>query len=276
MQTQPSAKLLRHPQQPRIVTRIIDPEPEILERLTRWRESQQPTTTTTTATSQTEKSSFLRILQTLRSSGAYSKLESEKELKSIHYQKMKRTAEAEARCNCCLCGKTVPDTIPCEKPLEAQTSSVMRLLQALPLLGKAAPGVDQAVQHESFCPECKLKKLGFQPKVTQTTRDQEVNVCGPTMKRLSATRPKQKSDESCMARIRVEKFVQRELVVQKMSVTKSVQETTVATSVKDAEDTVEDEKEQEEYKDSVDCMCSSMGSETGGGRRVRCGCGDPD
>lgn len=89
-------------------------------------------------------------------------------------------------------------------------------------------------------------------------------------------RPKKKSDESCMARIRVEKFVQRELVVQKMSVTKSVQETAVTTPVKDAENTVDDEKEQEVYEDSVDCMCNSVGSETAGGRKVRCGCGDPD
>ncbi|XP_076300588.1 uncharacterized protein LOC143218905 [Lasioglossum baleicum] len=264
MQAQPPPKLLR--QQPR------GTDAENLERLTRWKRSQNPAGAAMVGvTSQTEKSSFLRILQTLKTSGVYSKLEPEKELRTIHYGK--KSDDAEGRCNCCLCGKTVQDTPPGPKTVAstlpgASTSSVVKLLQALPLMSKTGPGVDQGVQHESLCKECNVKGLQrsakpqgpstMEPKQVQTTNDQAVSVSKPSLKELVCSKPK-KPGPPTMTMIKVQKSGRRKPPSEKTSALKSQPE--------------HKSEERKEDEDLMECICSSMGT---GVKKIRCACGDPD
>ncbi|XP_015429380.1 PREDICTED: neurofilament medium polypeptide-like [Dufourea novaeangliae] len=282
MQTQPTPRMVPRPRQPKIVVgKSFDPEPEILERLTRWKKSQETSRiTSTAATSQTEKSSILRILQDLKSSAVYSKFTAEEELRSIHYGKKFGNFGVNARCDCCLCGKMVSDVVPDQKvPLGGQTSSVMKLLQALPLLDKQAPGSDQAVQYKSVCTECRTSwhqqstganDLARQkPKVPQTqTRDQEVYACGTPRRRTPVSKIKQRSDQSCMAKIKVEKTVLRQQM-QNVNPCIYQQGTEVEPKKEDKGDKAED-------KDSIDCICTTVENDSTASRKVRCACGDPD
>ncbi|XP_078044195.1 uncharacterized protein LOC144473827 [Augochlora pura] len=262
MQTQPPS-LLRQPQS-KMGSRDI--ERDTVERQTRRKRSIEPSRMTLTATSQTEKSSFLRILQSLKTTGASAKADPEKELRSINYGK--KTEDTEARCNCCLCGK---DTLQDQKPVEAPTSSVMRLLQALPLLSKAATSVDQGVQHESFCQQCKIKRLQRsadgttmrEPKQIQTTRDQEVATARSTLKKSSSRQ--KRSDDSVMVNIRVEKSPKRKPMEKRLSeVAEEKPERRSDVRPENGCSVVDDEH----------CVCNTFG--VAGVKKMRCACGDPD
>ncbi|XP_053981521.1 uro-adherence factor A-like [Hylaeus volcanicus] len=294
-------RMTRRGHQTKIITgtRRVDPEAEIMEVPTRWKKvSKESSMIRNNSGSQTEKSSFLRILRSLKSSVAYSKYEHEQELGSIRYGKRSEEAEAEGVCDCCMCGKMVPSALPSPKsPSVEYQSSVIRFLSALPTSNKPEPpGIDQAVQHESMCPVCKIKRLQMSlrsqdsskqqlvvPAIAKKlTRDQQVSVCGHSTRTPPRTTFNQKTDQSCMvkiSKIKLERTRRIDLFVETDVAGKDARQRMMAPPEQVEQEDKEESKEegQLEEKASIDCLCSeSIETESGLVKRVRCACGDPD
>ncbi|XP_054009514.1 titin homolog [Hylaeus anthracinus] len=294
-------RMTRRGHQTKIITgtRRVDPEAEIMEVPTRWKKvSKESSMIRNNSGSQTEKSSFLRILRSLKSSVAYSKYEHEQELGSIRYGKRSEEAEAEGVCDCCMCGKMIPSALPSPKsPSVEYQSSVIRFLSALPTSNKPEPaGIDQAVQHESMCPVCKIKRLQMSlrsqdsskqqlvvPAIAKKlTRDQQVSVCGHSTRTPPRTTFNQKTDQSCMvniSKIKLERTRRIDLFVETVVAGKDARQRMMVPREQVEQEDKEESKEegQLEEKASIDCLCSeSIETESGLVKRVRCACGDPD
>lgn len=275
IQTLPAQRIRRVPQPKYItITRPGDPEPEVLERLARWKKSSKERSTATTMTtgSQTEKLSCLQIHQ--------SKIGTEHELRSIHYAGKVEQSQ-QVQCNCCICGKTVSSSGLGSKTCIEGQEPILRLLSALPMLSKlGASAVDQAAQHEAFCPECKMRKFGEALKTQdppkqlkqdskKSMRDQEIDACTSSSRRTPSSRVKQKTDQCCMAkisRLKTERMLKKESSV-----------STVDTMCKEGDEQKTVTSQKGEDEDLVECICCTT-VETGKSgvlKKVRCACGDP-
>lgn len=242
VETQTTPRITRQAQ-PQLVTitRAIDPDPETVERLLNYERplKEQFAAMTVAESSHTQKSHISSVhvsaiprsvspgslgprrgvppgarspippdhplsavLQTLR---AEKKPEPERELRSIYYGKTFGELDRdEGKCNCCECGRAMP------APLQASRAQVEA---NLPITGtRISPVTDQATQHESVCPKCKLRKLQqtlraqdpLKRATKKSTTDREVCTCETEPRKALPCREKARrksADQSCTARI---------------------------------------------------------------------------
>lgn len=257
----------RLPQQPQLVTitKAINPDPEMIQKLLIFKQPlrEQEIFMTIQKSSKIEKSSSLRMKTTSLSGYSYPpssatttttapyetfsamqslKTESmkpgpEKELRSIYYTKKSEEME-QAKCNCCKCGKKLPEMYE----------------PAYPTLKK--PATVQPPQQEALCTDCKLKKIQKVLKAQDPlkkvpkkhTCDQEICTCAPIpTKTLTKAFPckKEKMDQGCTAKIPKLKRKPKKI-------------------------------DNDEDEDSVLCSCSGIIETKEGLKRVHCACGDID
>ncbi|XP_043602255.1 FK506-binding protein 5-like [Bombus pyrosoma] len=202
--------------------------------------------------------SLSAVLQTLRAEGARMKSDPERELRSVYYGKMPGELD-QGKCNCCQCGKTMSTPLqgPRTQVRQQPTLPILKVIPTVPAAKKTISlSTDKTVQHQSFCPECKLRKLQqalraqdpLKRTTKKPTKDQEVCTCAIQLgKGLPCyQKMKKKSDRSCMVKIPKAKTDRSRII-------------------------------KDDEQDSVRCACSGLiETKPGVMKKVHCSCGDPD
>lgn len=202
--------------------------------------------------------SLSAVLQTLRAEGARMKSGPERELRSVYYGKMPGELD-QGKCNCCQCGKTMSTPLqgPRTQVRQQPTLPIFKVTPTVPAPKKTISlSTDKTVQHQSFCPECKLRKLQealraqdpLKRTTKKPTKDQEVCTCAIQLgKGLPCyQKMKKKSDRSCMVKIPKAKTDRSRIM-------------------------------EDDEQDSVRCACSGLiETKPGVMKKVHCSCGDPD
>ncbi|XP_060830187.1 FK506-binding protein 5-like [Bombus pascuorum] len=202
--------------------------------------------------------SLSTVLQTLRAEGARMKSGPERELRSVYYGKLPGELD-QGKCNCCQCGKTM--STPLQGPItQVRQQPTLPIFKVIPTVSAPKKTIslstDKTVQHQSFCPECKLRKLQevlraqdpLKRTTKKPTKDQEVCTCAIQLRKglPCYQKTKKKSDRSCMVKIPKAK--------------------------NDRSRRIEDDEQ-----DSVRCACSGLiETKPGVMKKVHCSCGDPD
>ncbi|XP_024225441.1 FK506-binding protein 5-like [Bombus impatiens] len=202
--------------------------------------------------------SLSAVLQTLRAEGARMKSGPERELRSVYYGKMPGELD-QGKCNCCQCGKTMSTPLqgPRTQVKQQPTLPIFKVIPTVPAPKKTISlSTDKTMQHQSFCPECKLRKLQevlraqdpLKRTTKKPTKDQEVCTCAIQLgKGLPCyQKTKKKSDRSCMVKIPKAKTDRSRII-------------------------------EDDEQDSVRCACSGLiETKPGVMKKVHCSCGDPD
>lgn len=220
-QTPPAPTVLRQIQSPKIITttKTLHADSQMLNKIMHARRlPEQVTATSMTGSSQTLVTSSFQMrtmeapLPSTRRPDGGPKPGPEQEIRSIYYGKKAGEAK-EGICDCCQCGKTVPNTAQATtaKVESRESAALFKFISTLPSLKKPhGLSMDQAAQYDAVCSHCKIKKLeetlksheASRKPAKKSTRDQEICACEPSLgKSQTSQRMKQRSDQSCMAKI---------------------------------------------------------------------------